>query len=88
MDERTKILVCLGSAAAANCVSCFRHYRAKAEAAGIDPAEVREAVTMGSQVKSGAHAVLMGAVDAALGQGGAEPPSCCSGPAPTACGSG
>jgi alkylhydroperoxidase/carboxymuconolactone decarboxylase family protein YurZ len=86
MDERTRILVCLGSAVAANCVSCFRHYQKKAEAAGIAPAEVREAVTMGSQVKAGAHAVLMGAVDAATGQGEAEPPSCCGGAASKTCG--
>jgi alkylhydroperoxidase/carboxymuconolactone decarboxylase family protein YurZ len=86
MDDRTKILVCLSAAAAANCVACFRHYQKKAEAAGLSPADVREAVTMGAQVKAGAHAVLMEAVEAATGQGGTEPPSCCSGATPTGCG--
>ena len=87
MDERTRILVCLGSAVAANCVSCFRHYQKKAEAAGLSAEDVQEAVTMGSQVKAGAHAVLMGAVEAATGGGGVEPPSCCGGSAPAGCGS-
>jgi alkylhydroperoxidase/carboxymuconolactone decarboxylase family protein YurZ len=86
MDDRTRILVCLGSAVAANCVSCFRHYHAKAHAAGLDAADVREAVEMGAQVKHGAHAVLMGAVEAATGRGESEPPSCCGGSTPPTCG--
>jgi alkylhydroperoxidase/carboxymuconolactone decarboxylase family protein YurZ len=84
MDDRTRLLVCLGSAAAANCVSCFHHFHAKALAAGLGAQDVREAVELGSQVQHGAHAVLMGAVEAAIGQGGgdAEPPSCCCGSTP------
>ena len=82
MDERTRILVCLGASVASNCVSCFRHYARKAEEAGVDPAEVREAVAMGAQVKAGAHAILMAAVDDVTGQAGARgEPSCC-GPTP------
>ena len=92
MDEPTKILVCVGAAVAANCVPCFRHYHGKAQAAGIDPAEVREAVMMASLVKTGAHAALMGAIESAMGEGRgaaarAETPSCCGGSTPTACGS-
>jgi alkylhydroperoxidase/carboxymuconolactone decarboxylase family protein YurZ len=82
MDERTRILVCVSASVASNCVSCFRHYAGKAEAAGVDPADVREAVTMGAQVKAGAHAILMAAVDAQTGRpGAAGEPSCC-GPTP------
>ena len=79
MDDRTRILVCLGSAVAANCVSCFHHFHAKAQSAGIGADEVREAVDLGSQVKHGAHAVLMEAVDSAMGGSGGEPGSCCCG---------
>ena len=86
MDDRTRILVCLGSAVAANCVSCFRHYHAKAQAAGLEAAEVQAAVELGAQVKQGAHAVLMGAVETATGRGEAAPPSCCGGSAPSSCG--
>jgi alkylhydroperoxidase/carboxymuconolactone decarboxylase family protein YurZ len=79
MDARTRILVCLGSAAAANCVSCFHHFHAKAQAAGIGADEVREAVDLGAQVKHGAHVVLMEAVDSGMGKGGAGVGSCCCG---------
>ena len=86
MDERTKILVCLGSSVAANCVSCFRHYHAKAQAAGLDAKEVQAAVELGAQVKHGAHAVLMGAVESATGRADAAPtPSCCGGPTSPGC---
>jgi alkylhydroperoxidase/carboxymuconolactone decarboxylase family protein YurZ len=91
MDEKTKILVCVGAAVAANCVPCFRQYNGKAAAAGIDPADVQEAVMLASQVKTGAHAALMGAIESATGtSAGAntEMPSCCGGGSTsTACGS-
>ena len=93
MDERTKILVCVGAAVAANCVPCFRHYHGKATAAGIDLADVQEAVMLASQVKTGAHAALMGAIESAMGQSAGagvntETPSCCGGGSTsTACGS-
>ena len=89
MDERTKILVCVGAAVAANCVPCFRHYHGKAVAAGLDPADVREAVMLASQVKTGAHAALMGAIESTMGEGAnTETPSCCGGGSTsTACGS-
>jgi hypothetical protein len=35
MDERTRILICLGSATAANCIPCFEHYYGKAEVAKL-----------------------------------------------------
>ena len=84
MDEQTKILVCISAAVASNCVACFRHYARKADEAGIDPREVQEAVTMGAQVKTGAHTILMAAVDAASGHPGAEEDTSCCGPTPGA----
>ncbi len=38
MEEKTKILICLGAATAANCIPCFEFYYGKAQEAGIsDP---------------------------------------------------
>ena len=87
MDEQTKILACISAAVASNCVPCFRHYARKAEEAGIDSADVREAVTMGAQVKTGAHAILMATVDATSGHSGPEGDTSCCGPTSgTSCG--
>ena len=85
MDNKTKILVCLNAAVAANCVSCFNHYNAKARAEGVDPEEVKAAVDLGKQVNRGAHIALMRAVEgAASGEAGgcsdgkaADGSSCC-----------
>ncbi len=51
MDEKTKLLVSIGSAVAANCVPCFEHFLGKTEAAGLTPEEIREA-TRRSRIKS------------------------------------
>jgi AhpD family alkylhydroperoxidase len=86
MDEQTKILVCISAAVASNCVPCFRHYAKKAESAGIDPRDVQEAVTMGAQVKTGAHTILMAAVEAVSGHPGTEgDTSCCGSTSGTSC---
>jgi alkylhydroperoxidase/carboxymuconolactone decarboxylase family protein YurZ len=58
MDERTRILICLGCATAANCVPCFEHFLGKAEALSLTREEVQEAVDLASQVKNGANMVI------------------------------
>lgn len=58
MDERTRILICLGSATAANCVPCFEHFYGKAEAARLTHEEIKEAVNLAVQVKHGANIVI------------------------------
>ena len=86
MDDRTRILVCVASAISSNCVACFQHYHAEALKAGVDPADIDAAITLGAQVKQGAHITLMGAVDATRGAGGGEPgPSCCGRAEPACC---
>ena len=55
MDEKTRILVCIGASTAANCTPCFEYYFGKAEAAGLETDEIQEAVDLASQVKKGAH---------------------------------
>jgi alkylhydroperoxidase/carboxymuconolactone decarboxylase family protein YurZ len=87
MDDKTSVLICLGAAVSANCVSCFRHYHGEAVRIGVDPSEVEAAVTLGAKVKTGANIAVMNAVAESArrgGQpgascGGATAPSCCSG---------
>ena len=55
MDERTKVLICLGSATAANCIPCFEHFLGKAEALGVSHGEIQEAVELAGCVKNGAN---------------------------------
>jgi AhpD family alkylhydroperoxidase len=86
MDDRTRILVCVGSAVAANCVACFQHYHKEARKAGLEAADIEEAAKLGAQVKKGAHITVMAAVDAELGgAGGKQAPSCCDQAQPGCC---
>lgn len=62
MDDKTSVLVCIGAAVAANCVSCFRHYHGEAQRVGLDASEIEAAVSLGSKVKSGANVAVMNAV--------------------------
>jgi len=68
MDERTKVLVCLGAANAANCIPCFEHYFGKAKAVGLTPEEIQEAVNLASQVKKGAHLVIKNRINDVMGR--------------------
>lgn len=55
MDERTKELVAMGAAAAANCHPCMDFHLAKCDELGIDRAEVSAAVKVGLMVNRGAE---------------------------------
>jgi alkylhydroperoxidase/carboxymuconolactone decarboxylase family protein YurZ len=58
MDEKTKVLICLGAATAANCIPCFEYYFGKAQAVGLEAEAIQEAVNLASQVKKGAHLAI------------------------------
>jgi alkylhydroperoxidase/carboxymuconolactone decarboxylase family protein YurZ len=62
MDEKTKILICMGAATAANCIPCFEYYYGKAQEAGISCEEVQDTTDLASQVKKGAHMVLRNSI--------------------------
>jgi alkylhydroperoxidase/carboxymuconolactone decarboxylase family protein YurZ len=68
MDEKTKLLICLGAATAANCIPCFDYYYGKVEATGLSREEVLEAVELAGQVKRGAHMALKNSVSARMGR--------------------
>jgi hypothetical protein len=67
MDERTRVLICIGAATAANCIPCFEYYFGKAAAVGLKTDEIQEAVDLASQVKKGAHLTLKNSVRNKMG---------------------
>jgi alkylhydroperoxidase/carboxymuconolactone decarboxylase family protein YurZ len=68
MDERTKLLICLGAATAANCIACFEHYFGKVQSVGLAPEEIQEAVDLASQVKKGAHMSIKNCINGLMGE--------------------
>jgi len=68
MDERTKLLICLGAANAANCIPCFEHYFGKAKVVGLTSEEIQEAVDLASQVKKGAHMAIKNCINGLMGE--------------------
>jgi alkylhydroperoxidase/carboxymuconolactone decarboxylase family protein YurZ len=76
MDERTRVLICIGAATAANCISCFEYYFRKAEAVGLKTDEIEEAVDLASQVKKGAHMAFRNSVHQKMGEGKEYPLPC------------
>jgi alkylhydroperoxidase/carboxymuconolactone decarboxylase family protein YurZ len=68
MDERTKVLISLGAATAANCVPCFQHYFGRANSVGLTPEEIQETVDLASQVKKGAHMAMRNSISHVMDQ--------------------
>ena len=68
MEERTRLLVSLGAAVAANCVPCFEHFLGKTEAAGLTSEEIQEAVEVADQIKNGARINVMSSIRDMIGQ--------------------
>ena len=76
MDERTRLLICLGAATAANCIPCFEHYFGKAESTGLASEEIQEAVDLASQVKKGAHMAIRNCINGLLSEDKKYPLPC------------
>jgi alkylhydroperoxidase/carboxymuconolactone decarboxylase family protein YurZ len=79
MEETCRVLIGLGAATAANCVPCFEHYYNKALAVTLNEQEIREAVDLGNQMKSGAQMAVRNSISEIMNRGrrNDEP---CSGP--------
>lgn len=67
MDDKTELLISLGAAAAANCVSCFEYYFKKAAAAGLRSDEIEKAVEIGNKVKTGASITMKNSIRGIMG---------------------
>lgn len=87
MEEKTRLLIALGAAAAVNCLPCSEHIMAAASAAGISPQEMDEAWRVSRKVKSGADEVTQSWLREQVAGGGGEAASCsCAGAkAPASC---
>jgi alkylhydroperoxidase/carboxymuconolactone decarboxylase family protein YurZ len=68
MEEKTRVLICLGAATTANCIPCFEYYFGKAEAVGLKTDEIQEAVDLASQVGKGAHIALKNRINGLMGE--------------------
>lgn len=58
MDAKTRILISLGAATAANCVPCFEHYFGQAQGVGLTSEEIKEAADIADKVKKGAQMAI------------------------------
>jgi hypothetical protein len=70
MDEKTKLLVCLGAATAANCIPCFEFYYGKAQAAGVAAADIQEVVEISYQIKNNVNMLMKKSIRTTTGQEG------------------
>ena len=67
MEERTKLLVALGAATAANCIPCFEHLYCEAGVAGLSQEEIQQVVDLATKVKQGAHVALKNSIHDIMG---------------------
>ena len=67
MEEKTKLLVALGAATAANCIPCFEYLYCEAEVAGLTQEEIQEVVALATKVKQGAHVALKNSIHDIMG---------------------
>ena len=72
VDDRTKELVAMGAAAAANCHPCIEYHLAKCDGLGIDREEVVAAVKVGLMVNRGAERAISRKARELLGEDVAE----------------
>lgn len=86
METKTRILIGLGAAAAANCIPCFRHYFKKAGEASISNKDVMEAVELGLQMKCGASLDMKNNIHGIIKNNTSADSSCdCSPSTPSCC---
>ena len=77
MDPNTRVLIGLGASVAANCAPCFDQYYAKAVELRIPLEDIKAAVGIGGQMKTGGNLAMIRRVEEVMGgkgQGGA--PGC------------
>jgi len=67
MEEKTKLLILLGAATAANCIPCFEHLYYEAGVAGLTAEEIQQVVDLASKVKNGAHIALKNSIHDMMG---------------------
>ncbi len=67
MEERTKLLIALGAATAANCIPCFEYLYGEAGVAGVTQKDIQQAVDLATKIKQGAHMALKNSINDIMG---------------------
>jgi alkylhydroperoxidase/carboxymuconolactone decarboxylase family protein YurZ len=70
MDEKIKLLVCLGAATAANCIPCFEYYYQKAQVSGLGSEDIQEAVDCAYKIKNNINMLMKNSIRTLTGQEG------------------
>jgi AhpD family alkylhydroperoxidase len=70
MDEKTQLLVCLGAAAAANCIPCFDYYYQKAQAGGVAPEDIQAAAECAYKIKNNINMLMKKSIRTLTGREG------------------
>ncbi|MCP3940114.1 MAG: hypothetical protein GY710_01345 [Desulfobacteraceae bacterium] len=66
INDKTKMLISLGAATAANCIPCFEHLYYQAKNLGLCDEEILEAVETAVKVKNGAHIAIKSVIDGVM----------------------
>jgi len=82
MDEKIKLLVCLGAATAANCIPCFEFYYAKAQAAGVASEDIQEVAEIAYQIKNNINMLMKNSIKGTMGMEGEACPAAAGKSAP------
>ena len=85
MNPNIRVLIGLGASVAANCAPCFDQYYAKAVELKITMEEIKAAVEIGGQMKTGGNLAMMNRIKETMdgknhvGTAGCDSakPSCC-----------
>ncbi len=74
MDEKSRLLISLGAATAANCIPCFDYYYEKARASGLSSEDIQEAADIAYKIKNNVNMLMKNSIRDLLGpQGDACP---------------
>ena len=68
MNVNTRVLIGLGAAVAANCAPCFDQYYAKALELKITMEEIKAAVGIGGQMKTGGNLAMINRIKEIMGR--------------------
>jgi alkylhydroperoxidase/carboxymuconolactone decarboxylase family protein YurZ len=68
MEGNTRVLIGLGAAVAANCAPCFDNYYAKALELKITMEEIKAAVGIGGQMKTGGNLAMINRIKKTMGE--------------------
>ena len=86
MDERTKMLISLGAATAANCIPCFEYLFEQSREVNLTDEEIQEAVDIAGKVKNGAQIAMRNFIGDIMGDSGHQQHPCEEASAPSCCG--